>query len=550
MNGVDRPRVLVIDDDELALVVMRRLLEAEHCVADVSSSPQEALTKLPTANYDAILCDMWMGGMTGKEFYQQVRKDFPDYVRRIIFVTGDLASEVTWEFIDERHLPYILKPFSRRELRRRLLEVVGEKLTAAAQQVAAQQAAAQRAAAEQAAAQLLWDGVERRKGRRFAVRGKVRIRREKWAGGQPDVASVSNASREGIFFVADHEYRVGTEISITFPFTGVDSDIEQEGFVVRVEELSNGRWSVAAALGEAAEAARVKFECSQADGRRHHILVQTAEPPPTLPPLPAPDSDASRAAQIEEKTRRLAEELAQLKSTHDRVVDQRDHLAEQESTLKTELGELSTVKSAMTDVVDDLQTELQTNIQTLEKAKAEREEYRFRATHDSLTGIWNRAAIFDVLKRELLRAQREGTFVGVLLADLDFFKKINDVYGHLAGDAVLREVAQRINAAIRTYDAVGRYGGEEFLVVLSGCEEEPLLHAERIRALVSAEPVVTREGAITVTLSLGAAISGGELLEIEDLLRAADAALYRAKRAGRNRVEAASVSASAGNSSA
>jgi diguanylate cyclase (GGDEF)-like protein len=120
----------------------------------------------------------------------------------------------------------------------------------------------------------------------------------------------------------------------------------------------------------------------------------------------------------------------------------------------------------------------------------------------------------------------------------------------LAGDAVLREVASRIVAAVRTYDAVGRYGGEEFLIVLSGCEEEPIRHAERIRALVSAEPVVTREGAINVTLSLGAAISGRDLLEIEDLLRAADAALYRAKRAGRNRVEAASVSASAGNSSA
>ncbi|MBF8305939.1 MAG: hypothetical protein HW398_1127 [Acidobacteria bacterium] len=333
-------------------------------------------------------------------------------------------------------------------------------------------------------------------------------------------------------------------MGVAFPFTGRDDDIEQEGFVARVEELPEGRWGMAIAMGEAAEAARVKFECSQEDVRRHHILVHTAEAPP--PPVSVTEPNAARVSQMEDEARRLAEELAQLKSTHDRVVDQRDHLAEQESTLKSELGELSTAKSAMTEEIGELQSQMV----TLEKVKAEGEEYRFRATHDSLTGIWNRAAIFDVLKRELLRAQREGTFVGVLLADLDFFKKINDVYGHLAGDAVLREVAQRINAAVRTYDAVGRYGGEEFLVVLSGCEEEPLPHAERIRALVSAEPVVTREGAITVTLSLGAAISGGELLEIEDLLRAADAALYRAKRAGRNRVEAASASAPAGNSSA
>jgi len=297
-------------------------------------------------------------------------------------------------------------------------------------------------------------------------------------------------------------------------------------------------------MGEAAEAARGKFECSKEDVRRHHILVHTAEPPPKQPG-PAAEPDAARVAQMAEEARRLAEELSQLKSTHDRVVDERDRLAEQETGLKTELVSLSTAKSAMTDVI----SELKTKMESLEENLAEGEEYRFRATHDSLTGVWNRAAIFDVLKRELLRAQREGTSVGVLLADLDHFKNINDVYGHLAGDAVLREVAQRINAAVRTYDAVGRYGGEEFLVVLSGCEEEPLRHAERIRALVGAEPVVTREGAISVTLSLGAAISGPHFPEMEDMLRAADAALYRAKRAGRNRVEAASVSAAAENPS-
>lgn len=523
MSATEPPRILVIDDDELALMVMRRLLEAENCLADVSSSPQEALAKLPTTTYDAILCDMWMGEMTGKDFYQQVRKDFPDYLRRIIIVTGDLASEVTWEFIDERHIPYILKPFSRPELRRRLQEVIGDKLTAAVPERAAPPP---------------WDGVERRKSRRFTLRGNVRIRRKKWAVGQPDVWHVSNASREGIFFVADRQYRVGTEVWVAFPFTGRDDDIEQEGFVVRTEELPEGHWGIAVAMGEAAEAARVSFECSKEDARRHHILVHTAEPPPKQP-APLPEPDAGRVAQMEEEARRLAEELAGLKSTHDRVLDERDRLAEQETSLKTELEALSTAKTAMTEVI----SELQSKMESLEENLAEGEEFRFRATHDSLTGVWNRAAIFDVLKRELLRAQREGTSVGVLLADLDHFKNVNDVHGHLAGDAVLREVAQRINSAVRTYDAVGRYGGEEFLVVLSGCEEEPIRHAERIRALVSAEPVVTREGPITVTLSLGVAISGRQLPDMEDILRAADAALYRAKRAGRNRVEAVSAAA-------
>ena len=529
MSEAEKPRVLVIDDDDLALVVMRRLLEAENCEAEVSSSPQEALTKLPNSSFDAILCDMWMGEMTGKDFYQAVRKDFPDYQRKVIFVTGDLASEATWDFIDERHLPYILKPFSRPELRRRLLEVVGEKLNVIQQQEAATPP---------------WDGVERRNSRRFTVRGKVRLRRKKWAVGQPEVWRVSNASREGLFFVANREYRVGTEVWVAFPFTGRDDDIEQEGFVVRAEQLPNGHWGTAVAMGEAADGARTKFECSQKDSRRHHILVQTADPGPQVPPPPPPtlagaEPDAARVAQMEEEARRLAEELAQLKATHDRVVNQRDQLADHEVSLKTELDELSTVKSTMGSAISDLQAK----IDALEKTKAETEEFRFKATHDSLTGMLNRAAIFDVLKRDLLRAQREGTFVGVLLADIDHFKKINDVYGHLTGDAVLREVAQRINAAVRTYDSVGRYGGEEFLVVLSGVEEEPVKHAERIRMLVSETPVATREGEIPVTLSLGAAISGPELLEIEELIRVADAALYRAKRGGRNRVEAASVSA-------
>src|SRR3989304_7065365 len=93
INAVEPPKILIIDDDELALVVMRKLLEAENCVVDVSSSPQDALTKLPGTRYDAILCAMWMGEMNGKDFYQQLKKDFPDYLRRIIFVTGDLASE-------------------------------------------------------------------------------------------------------------------------------------------------------------------------------------------------------------------------------------------------------------------------------------------------------------------------------------------------------------------------------------------------------------------------------------------------------------------------
>ncbi|MBI4463994.1 MAG: diguanylate cyclase, partial [Acidobacteria bacterium] len=471
------------------------------------------LAKLPEHRYDAILCDMWMGEMSGKEFYLQVKTEFPEYQRRIIFVTGDLASEATWDFIDERKLPYLLKPFSRNELQRKLRKVIGE-LPAAPQPAEI--------------APPVWDGSERRRHRRFTTRTSVSIRRKRWAVGQPDIGTAVNASREGVFFLSDHAYRVGTEVWAAFPYTG-RNDLEQEGFVVRVEELPEGQWGIAIALGEAAEAARIKFECSGTDARRHHILLQTADRPSADP------VQATKTSAAEEEARRLAEELVELKTTHDRVLDQRDRLAMEEAALKKQLSELDAARSAMTEALDELKGQMD----GLQKDVAAGEGYRYRATHDSLTGLWNRAAILDFLKREMIRSQREGTPIGVLLADLDHFKNINDTYGHLAGDAVLREVAQRICAGVREYDAVGRYGGEEFLIVLTACEEEPTKHAERIRMLINADPIETAEGAIPVTLSLGAAWNREFSQDLEALLKTADTALYRAKRAGRNQVAVA-----------
>jgi two-component system, cell cycle response regulator len=166
-----------------------------------------------------------------------------------------------------------------------------------------------------------------------------------------------------------------------------------------------------------------------------------------------------------------------------------------------------------------------------------REDLRFQATHDVLTGIWNRRAVLDLFHREIERAARFHASTGVLMLDLDHFKKINDTYGHLTGDAVLKETAQRITQVVRSYDFVGRYGGEEFLVLLPGCDKEQAEQSgERIRLAVTATPVVVGGSEISVTISIGAtATIGGPETEV---LAIADAALYQAKSAGRNRTVA------------
>jgi diguanylate cyclase (GGDEF)-like protein len=172
-----------------------------------------------------------------------------------------------------------------------------------------------------------------------------------------------------------------------------------------------------------------------------------------------------------------------------------------------------------------------------------REALREQATHDGLTGLLNRASILDTLHKEAARAEREYQPLAVLMMDLDRFKQINDTYGHLAGDAVLRETARRMKAAVRTYDAVGRYGGEEFLMVLPGCDAETAAQqAERIREVIAAEPYRAGTTSLSVTCSIGVTsrIHASDV-DIEALVREADGALYAAKAAGRNRVECHTV---------
>jgi two-component system, cell cycle response regulator len=161
----------------------------------------------------------------------------------------------------------------------------------------------------------------------------------------------------------------------------------------------------------------------------------------------------------------------------------------------------------------------------------------FAACHDFLTGIWNRAEILGFLRRELARARRDGTPVGIVLADVDHFKKVNDAFGHEAGDFVLKEIARRLASSLREYDGVGRYGGEEFLLVIPGCDlATTVRRANQVKELVSSQPIHTPTGVIDITLSMGVtdAKSSGNL---EELVSHADLALYQAKHNGRNRVE-------------
>ncbi|MGH9383700.1 MAG: GGDEF domain-containing protein [Vicinamibacterales bacterium] len=166
------------------------------------------------------------------------------------------------------------------------------------------------------------------------------------------------------------------------------------------------------------------------------------------------------------------------------------------------------------------------------------EQLRHDATHDRLTGLWNRGMIVDELDRQLARVKRERQPLTIVIGDVDHFKSINDTYGHAAGDEVLKEAAKRIASVRRPYDSIGRYGGEEFLLLLPGCDRQQAVPvAERVRCAVCTEPVSIGPVKWPVTISLGVASYSETLSDAAALIAAADAALYRAKAGGRNRVE-------------
>lgn len=163
-------------------------------------------------------------------------------------------------------------------------------------------------------------------------------------------------------------------------------------------------------------------------------------------------------------------------------------------------------------------------------------ELHLQATRDSLTGLLNRATILDFFEKELDRAARLQSNTGFLMIDVDHFKDINDTYGHLAGDKVLFEVANRLKNAVRSYDFVGRYGGDEFCAVLPNCQRHDLhARADLIRKALSEEPVWFENTKIRVTASIGSTVVKAHAWSTTTTIATADVALYRAKNLGRNR---------------
>jgi two-component system, cell cycle response regulator len=172
----------------------------------------------------------------------------------------------------------------------------------------------------------------------------------------------------------------------------------------------------------------------------------------------------------------------------------------------------------------------------LERALAEQERL---AVTDGLTGLYNRWFVEEMLRLETARARRTGERLGLMVVDVDHFKSVNDAYGHQAGDDVLQAVAERLVSAVRRPDVVGRYGGEEFVVILPGADPEALLElAERCRRAVAGHPFPVRGGPpLPITVSLGVAGVPEHAVTAQELVRTADRALYLAKAAGRNRVQ-------------
>lgn len=202
-------------------------------------------------------------------------------------------------------------------------------------------------------------------------------------------------------------------------------------------------------------------------------------------------------------------------------------------------------------ILRDLAAIAESELQRGQLSEAQRDlarrmdELQRRASVDGLTRLWNRTAIMELLSAEVTRARR-GVPISLAMIDVDHFKKVNDTYGHPAGDAVLAELAARLRRCLREYDSVGRYGGEEFIAVLSNSSLIPSMKlCQRMRMSIEKEPFITPAGPVQVTISIGLVQSVAKKTVIESLIAVADAALYRAKKRGRNCIEIGNIDGAA-----
>ena len=222
----DEIKILAVDDDEVTLMVLRKILEAEHYVADTAISATEAFDKLRKNRYDAVMCDIWMPGLDGKAFYEAIKRDFPSVRRKIVFMTADLVSEATWDFIDGQGLPYVLKPFDRALIVQRLTKVIGR-----------------RPAVPPAPTAKAWNGDNRRNRRRIPLKSKVKIEPKRPLA-NTHIGTMIDASIKGACFLCDRQYEIGNEVQFSYPYPD-DNALPQRGIVVSAKKQENGVWRIA-----------------------------------------------------------------------------------------------------------------------------------------------------------------------------------------------------------------------------------------------------------------------------------------------------------------